>query len=224
MKSMRKNLFNILVILAFMFTACENDDEMVVGEAQYQVTFNMQWNMMDFPVDYPSNAHFSKLIGWSHNSASTFFEPGTIASDGIKNMAEKGEISPLDNEINDLIASGEGLGLVVGSNLASGTGEITVNVNVDREHPSVTLSTMIAPSPDWYVAVVNINLLENGQFVSDKTINASVYDAGTDSGITFTSGDDETNPKQPVSLIVSPPLGNGTSISPPIGTVTFTKQ
>jgi hypothetical protein len=42
------------------------------------------------------------------------------------------------------------------------------------EHPSITLATMIAPSPDWYIAVVNINLFENNSFVNQKTVEARV--------------------------------------------------
>jgi hypothetical protein len=138
-------------------------------------------------------------------------------------MAETGATSPLDSEINDRIASGEGFDLVIGSNLSSGVGDIMVNVNADMEHPSVTLAKMIAPSPDWYVGVVNINLVEGGKFVDMKTVNAQVYDAGTDSGDNFTSGNDDTVPKQPIALIKNPPLGNGVTVTPPIGIVTFSK-
>jgi hypothetical protein len=61
-------------------------------KATYKVTFEFNWNEQDYPNDYPSNAHFSKLIGWSHTPLNNFFKIGTIASTGIKNMAELAQL------------------------------------------------------------------------------------------------------------------------------------
>jgi hypothetical protein len=52
---------------------------------------------------------------------------------------------------------------------------------VSSDFPAVSLATMLASSPDWFVAVTNINLLdENNEFVSEKTIVGNVYDVGTE--------------------------------------------
>jgi len=222
--NMRKLILFILLFITFFFVECKKDDNEDIVNVQYRITFSFNWNNQDFSNDYPSNAHFSKLIGWSHKSTSTLFEVGTLATEGIENMAESGGTTPLDNEINDRIVSGEGLQLVIGNSLGSGTGDIIVDITIDKEYTSVTLATMIAPSPDWYVAVVNINLFENGEFVDNKTVNAIVYDAGTDDGTTFTSSDDDTDPQQPISIIVNPPLGNGSTVTPAIAIVNFSKQ
>lgn len=189
----------------------------------YRVTFNINWNSTDFPTDYPSNAHFSKLIGWSHEPNTEFFKEGTLASEGIRQMAELGATNTLSDEINEKISTKEGLGLYVGSNLSTGVGQITIDVVVDKYHPSVTLATMLAPSPDWYLAVVNVNLLENNLFLSSKIIDGIVYDAGTDDGATYTSPNANTYPRRAISYFVSSPLGNDTVVSPAIATVTFTK-
>ena len=82
---------------------------------------------------------------------------------------------------------------------------------------------MVAPSPDWYITVVNINLVENNLFVSEKTVEAYVYDAGTDNGTTFNSPKQTTDPQQPISLFVDAPLGDGEALNATIATVTFTK-
>ena len=194
------------------------------NDVRYNVTFRFHWNSQDFPLNYPPNAHFSQLIGWSHNVATTFFQVGTLASEGIENMAETGGTSPLDDEINDRIASGEGLELVIGDYLNGGTGNIQVEIRVDPEHPCVTLATMLAPSPDWYVAAVNINLLENGDFVTERSVYGRVYDAGTDLGISYSSDDDDADPQHPISLLVDPPIGNGIAVASVIATVTFSRQ
>jgi hypothetical protein len=220
---MKKYIILISLPLIISVLSCDKEETKVEG-IMYTVTFTFNWNSTDFPADYPSNAHFSKLIGWSHLPTSDFFQPGTLASEGIEVMAETGSTSPLDNEINAMIANSEGLSLFIDDPLSSGTGIITLNIVVDNEFSSVTLATMIAPSPDWYVAVVNINLLENGEFVQEKTVDAFVYDSGTDSGVTYTSGNIETSPKELITLFTDYPLGDGMIISPAIATVKFTKQ
>lgn len=217
---MKKFLFLCLVITLL---SCSSDENITptteAKEARYKVLVTMNWSSTNFPTDYPNGAHFSRLIGWTHKTNNTFFKVGTTASAGIKNMAETGGTSPLNTEINAKIANNEGLQLVTGSSLSSGTGTIEVEIKVNQENPSVTLVTMIAPSPDWYVAIVNENLLENGDFVATKTVNASAYDAGTDSGVSYTSANEATTPQGTIQKITSSPLdGNGA-----IARVTFTK-
>ena len=218
------NKYCIFFILIIFFSCTKDEDPLADGETRYDVSFTLNWSKQDFPINYPSNAHFSKLIGWSHPADNDFFKIGTIASEGIENMAETGGTSPLDNEISTKISNGEGLKLITGKGLSDGTGTIEVIADVNINNPSVTLATMIAPSPDWYVAVVNINLFENGEFVAEKIVDGLVYDAGTDSGTSYMSSDLNTNPKSPISMFVDSPLGNGNQLAPTIAEVKFTRR
>ena len=218
-----KNLSLIILFISVLFIQCKKEEDNTstsASNAIYEITFDINWNKDDFPVHYPSNPHFSKIIGWSHSSTSNFFALESMASEGIQKMAELGATSPLSEEINQKINNGEGYELIVGENLGSGVGKITVEVNVNTKHPSISLATMIAPSPDWYLAVVNINLLENEKFVDEKSITALLYDAGTDSGTDYTSSNEITNPQEPISQLTYAPLSNGAVIS----TVTFRKK
>lgn len=218
---MRKlRILSCIVLIAFL-GSCKPDElaERELLIAKYKVTFDFKWNAQDFPTDYPSSAHFSKLIGWSHKPSSEFFKVGSIASEGIKNMAEIGATTALSDEFNSKIEAGEGLKSVVGNGLGSGVGSLSVTLDVNEKFSSITLTTMLAPSPDWYVAIINQNLLENGKFVDEKTVDALTYDAGTDSGITFTSSNEATDPRVPISVIDTPPIGNGKTIA----TVKFEK-
>jgi len=106
-----KNISSIalVLIIAITLNSCKKDvvDGTLVNKRErYSVTFTIDWNATEYPTDYPGNAHFSKLIGWSHISNSTFFKLGTIASDGIEDMAELGKTNPLDDEIRDKITNG----------------------------------------------------------------------------------------------------------------------
>ena len=67
---------NLSFLITLLLFSCSKDDENspeLKGGVTYNVTFNINWNATDFPVSYPSNAHFSPLIGWSHASNQTFF-------------------------------------------------------------------------------------------------------------------------------------------------------
>lgn len=219
-----KNAFLLAVVMLFL--GCSSNDNLSnpvnsdETKATYKVEFIMNWNASNFPKNFPLNDHFSPLIGWVHNSTTTFFDETTTASVGIKTMAETGGTSILKSEINTKIKSGEGLKVISGSGLGSGTGTITVEIEVTKKNPLVTLATMIAPSPDWYVALVDANLYENGKFLTTKTFNAFAYDAGTDSGINYTSVNEETNPQGKITKITGSPFNTGKIIA----TVKFTKK
>jgi hypothetical protein len=82
---------------------------------------------------------------------------------------------------------------------------------------------MIAPSPDWFVGVSSLNLLENGQWASNKVVDLYAYDAGTDSGTTYISANSVTSPPVNIYKIQSAHFLVD-EILQPLGTFTFTKQ
>ena len=219
-------LYKLLIIaITLLFLGCSDSDDntMDFNNTQYQVTFDINWNERDFPTDYPANAHFSKLIGWSHKSSNTFMDVGTLASTGIKDMAERGTTSPLDAEISEMINNKEGHILYIGDGLSSGVGKIELIVEVNTDYPSISFVSMVAPSPDWYIGIVNVNLFDGDKFITDTTIVGKVYDAGTDDGTTFTSTNIISNPQKPIYIITQPPLGDGTEINEKFCTVKIVK-
>ncbi|RXQ95776.1 hypothetical protein EO244_05560 [Ancylomarina salipaludis] len=220
---------SIFLFLALLLMSCSKSDGPIEygieTEATYTVTFKMNWNSTDFPKDYPAGAHFSKLIGWSHPSTTNLFKEGMTASEGIELMAETGAIEVLQAELEAKIANNEGLNFVLSQDgLTSGTGEFTVEVAVNAANPSVSLVSMLAPSPDWYVGALNVNLYDGSHFAASKTVTAKVYDAGTDSGTTYEAADLDTDPQGTISLFVADPLGDGTNLLKDIAKVTFTKN
>jgi len=83
--------------------------------------------------------------------------------------------------------------------------------------------TMIAPSPDWFTGVRGLSLIENGQWVDQKIVVLDLYDAGTDSGVTYSSLDGDTQPREVIRKITGfPALVNGQLV--PFGTFTFTRR
>jgi len=171
-------------------------------DAVYKIEFISNWSSTVHPVDYPSStAHWSSLIGATHNENVSFFEIGQLASAGVELVAETGSKTILTDEINASITNGNTYGIINGPNLSTGTGTITKdNVNADADFPYISLITMIAPSPDWVGQINNIKLTEdNGDWKSLISIDIYATDAGTDSGTTYGSANEDTNPAENIS-------------------------
>jgi hypothetical protein len=190
--------------------------------AEYKVTFQSTWSEDTHPDDFPSNPHFSGLIGASHNDNVNFWRDGELASLGIKNMAETGSKSPLNKEIFISFLKKSTFQLLSGDIMQSSPGFVNLTIKVSQDYPLVTLVSMIAPSPDWFVGVDSLNLFENGEFVDKKTEILYAYDAGTDSGTNYTSPNEPTNPFEPIFFIETSPFKYG-DIIVPVGTFTFTR-
>jgi hypothetical protein len=213
-------------MLLISLLSCSDDDDdpnIVPGAVRYTVTITANWTSITHPTDYPSGAHFSPVIGMVHKSGASFFNENELASEGIEVMAETGGTSSLDAEINQIVNSGNALSLIKAGGLATGTSTIVFEIGVENEFNLVTLVSMIAPSPDWFIAVKDINLWENNAFVETKTVNTVVYDSGTDSGLSFTSANEDTNPAENITKIITSPLGDGNDVTPSLVTIKFDK-
>ena len=80
--------------------------------------------------------------------------------------------------------------------------------NVDSVRPLVSVIAKISPSPDWFIGVHDLDLCDrtNGKWVETKQVRPVYpYDAGTDSGMEFTSGEDRPS-NSDISRISGPPL------------------
>jgi hypothetical protein len=140
----------------------------------------------------------------------------------MKNMAETGAKSPLDSEIAVLIRNGEACELISGGGIGTSPGSVTVELEVTRECPLVSVVSMIAPSPDWFVGVARLSLLDEGGWVEQMVVELLPYDAGTDSGDTYSSPDEPTEDPEAIHRIeVKPFLIDG--VVPALGTFTFTR-
>jgi hypothetical protein len=188
--------------------------------ARYQVTFQTSWSRDTHPTDFPANAHFSPLIGAIHSSGVHFWGPGALASDGIEAMAERGRTSPLDTEIEAAIAQGTARQVLRGAPVDVVPGSATLEFDVDREQPFVTLVTMIAPSPDWFVGVHDLNLIQGGDWVAESVAVLHPYDAGTDHGPTYASPDIDAQPRADIARLEGAPVTHQGSVAP-FGTFVF---
>ena len=228
-----KFIKNSIILITILITACSTqsngDDDLNTNTTlntgtTYTLTFESTWSASTHSTNFPSNPHFSGLIGSTHNLSSSLWEEGSTASDGIESMAETGSKSALKDIIKTLIDSNDAQVTIDGGNIGNSPGSVSVTFSISEEFPYVSVVSMLAPSPDWFVGVSGVNLRESGDWVAEKVINLYLYDAGTDSGPDYTSSNNDTNPKENISKLTSTTSGPFNNGLPFVGTFTFTKN
>ena len=188
--------------------------------ATYRLDFEVTWSEATHPFEFFPNAHLTRFMGASHNSRYTLFGDGRTASSGLQSLAERGRIDILRVEMQDAdergrlgeTFEGEGFGV---------PGIASVTVSVTEEHGLVSFATMIAPSPDWFTGVASVPLFD-GQWADRVEVTLWPWDAGTDSGTTWTAENAETQPRESIRLSTAPYFLGLDSLKP-LGTATFVR-
>ena len=193
----------------------------IIGQsiATYDITFTSTWNAMDHS-SFPSGAHWSDLAGATHNNNIMLFALGELATTGIKNVAEIGDNGVYEDEVDAAILAGDADQWLRKSFSSEPDAFATLSdVSVSEDFPLLSLASMVAPSPDWFIGINSLNLrnASDDGWKDSFTMDVFAYDAGTDSGTDYTSADQITTPFQPISLISGFPI-NGNKM----GTLTVT--
>ena len=189
------------------------------SRATYRIRIEGSWNTGVTPGGVPSNSpHFTTFVGGIHNDQVTFLESGGRASAGVESMAETGSTSRLVGEVNaakpnavralTLAAPG-----IRGSRTHNG-------IAFTSDHPRITLTSMIAPTPDWFVGVSGRSLLDSsGNWLPSLTVNLYPWDAGTENGSEFSLSNPNTSPKGVIASI----RGRGKFTGEHIARLVFTR-
>ena len=186
--------------------------------ASYTVTFQGEWTTSSTPGGVVPGAHFTTLIGAVHNSQVTFWSRGGTATPGIEGVAELGSTGTFRSEIQ---AKGSDVASVVQKSVGGGgRGSATFDIDVTNDHPLLTLVSMIGPSPDWFVGVSRLSLLDGGQWRSQHSVNLYPYDAGTEDGEEFSLSNDPTSPRGTITSI----RGTGKFSNALMATLSFVRK
>ena len=211
---------NITYLLYFLAISC-TFTAFSQSTATYTITFNSDWNASDHGT-LPGDAHWSRLVGANHTSAISYWDIGLPASLGIENIAEIGSNSAFNSEVQTNINNGNTEQYIDGSNLNSAQGSIVIeDLEISDAYPLLTLATMIAPSPDWFIGINNVSLVDDmGNWKSTITMDMYVYDAGTEEGATYSYNNAPTNPQSVISSKINvAPFNNQR-----VGTLTINLQ
>ncbi len=185
--------------------------------ANYTVTLQSTWSAATHPDDFPSNPHYSSLVGGTHNADVTFWAPGGLATTGVQQVAEWGSSGVMLSEVAAAINAGDAGEQVNAGGIAESPGMTSGTFTITPDHPLITLLTMIAPSPDWIIGVSGLNLLAGDQWADEISVDLYPYDVGTDSGSSYGSPNQPTTPHEAIALIDGFPFAAGV----PLGTLTF---
>jgi len=218
----------LILVLGFALSGilpwdwAQNNASAVEETAEYRLTFDAVWSSSTHPTDFPPSPHFSGLVGGTHNSSVAFWEVGALASTGIEKMAELGSKTSLISEVNAAITGGDAGEVISGSGIGLSPGSAQVTFTATQDFPLATVVTMIAPSPDWFVGVSGLELFNGNVWKDEVVVSLQPFDSGTDSGVGYTSPNNDTQPPETIFEITGYPFEVGGSV-PPLGTFTFTR-
>ena len=183
--------------------------------ASYRLTFQGAWTRTVTPGGVPGGAHFSPLIGAVHNDRVSFWAPGERASRQVERVAELG----IQRDLRALMERSPHVSEVLEKQLpGGGTASSMIEFEVTAEYPLVTLVTMIAPSPDWFVGTHGLSLLDaQGEWLARRQVDLFPYDAGTEEGTEFSLDNPATVPQGTIASI----RGEGKFTDRPIARLTF---
>ena len=195
----RSRVFAAFLLMAAWCPPLSAPAQDTSSPASYRVTFEGTWTTDATPGGLPGGAHFSPLIGAVHNGEVTFWEVGGMASQGVERVAELGVTGTFRREID---GSGHALAVLEKSLPGGGTPQARIDFEVNQEYPLVTLITMIAPSPDWFVGVSALPMLDDGgQWRMNVEVDLYPYDAGTEDGEGFSLSNPATVPQGVITSI-----------------------
>lgn len=170
--------------------------------AVYEVRFDSTWSAATHPTAFPSFPHYSPFVGAAHDDQVQFWGPGQLASLGVRNVAETGSTTRMHNELAAAASAGHaGPAFQFGGIGSPAVGTFRVNVNAG--HSLLTFLTMLAPSPDWFCGVHDLDLQPNGRWIDQVTLPLDVYDAGTDGGAFYSSRNLRLSPARPIGLVTT---------------------
>lgn len=205
-------------------------------EAKYELVFEGLWSRYTHPEDFPENywlAHFSDIIGASHSNEFRMWNHNTLATEGVRELAETGSTKKLEAELKQVSSKTRTIIKARELRYPLLNGKTSAVFRTDRQHHLVSILSKLNPSPDWILGVSGLELCQlDCSWASQRVVNLYLWDAGTDSGTTFTAPDTPTRPQEPIhpyrkeankstTAAVAPPAGSNiegdqtTADSPP---------
>lgn len=172
-----------------------------VGEASYEVTFAPNWVEGVTNYEVPGNAHWSPMVVATHENRGDVFALGALATAGVKTVAETGGRGPITAELDALFDAGTVRAYRTGSLITDAIGSTTVTLSAAPNQPLLSMISMIAPSPDWFVGVDGVSLCSSSTWLESLQVPLMAQDAGTDSGAAFASPNQATSPQQVIQYL-----------------------
>ncbi|CAG01212.1 unnamed protein product, partial [Tetraodon nigroviridis] len=173
--------------------------------------------------------------GWStvsHNPHFRLWAEGVPATKGVQDFAELGVTVELMKAAKEARKKRSVGAMYRTAGIPNGIGHSSTELLMQPQNSLLSLVVKVIPSPDWFVGVDSVNLCQGDQWKEELTFDLQPFDAGTDSGFTFSSPNFPTSPVEKVTKITSQ-LPNHPANSfyyprlkelPPIASIRVTRQ
>lgn len=198
-------IFAFFVLCTFTSIITISTAAECMGTAKYRLVVNYKWTAARFN-SRPGFPHFSPLVLHSHGFRYSAYARFGYATAGVKDVAELGSTTQINTELKRAQSSTLVRDIAIHSGSSRATDTVSLMVTVSCRHRYVSAITMVAPSPDWILALFRLNLVKNNAFIKSKSGTIRVYDAGTDAGTTFEAFDKPSNPRQNIAPLFGPPF------------------
>jgi len=139
-----------------------------------------------------------------------------------------GVTTTLVTEINTQIAAKKAWKLILpgGPQLSPEAIKTGIDVEVTANFSKVSIITMLAPSPDWFIGIDSLDMCDSGKW--RESVNVTMlppWDAGTEDGTVFSISNAASNPPVNISEITNNTAGafNGPNPIPSLGEFRFVK-
>ena len=137
-----------------------------------------------------------------------------------------GGTSTLVSEINAQIAAKTAWKLILpsGPQLGAEAMKAGIDVEVNTNFSKVSIITMLAPSPDWFIGIDSLDLCDSGKWRESWNVTMlPPWDAGTEEGTSFSISNPPTNPHVNIFQITNsmPGAFNGPNPIPSLGEFRF---
>jgi len=115
----------------------------------------------------------------------------------LRIISFSGGTSTLVTEITNQINAKKAWKLITPSgNIGPQETRTGIDVEVNANFSKVSIITMLAPSPDWFIGIDSLDLCDNGTWRESMNVTMlPPWDAGTAEGTSFSLSNTDTNPK-----------------------------
>ncbi|XP_046327753.1 spondin-1-like isoform X1 [Haliotis rufescens] len=188
------------------------------GHAKYVITFKGLWSRHTHPKNFPTGdssflLHWSNIVGASHSNDYRIWDYGGMASEAVREVCEYGSSRSLTE---DMKRNSKKIRTVVKTDSLWGPDRILDSVDavftVNSKKHLLSLLTMIGPSPDWCLGISALDMCQkNCTWADTQEIDLYPWDAGTDSGVSYESPNENTYPRESIHAITNSIIRNRAS-------------
>ncbi len=186
----------VFILFIALIFGCSSDDDSgnpdpnpggLMPQATYEITFKANFLSELYPIAYPDDAMFTRMMVVMHNENTSMFSVNTMASEGFRDYVKDGDTGGISSELSSTEMNPT---IVRVGNDISPTGEDKVTINITPNTTFLSFASRISPSPDWFVGIDSFNLVNpDNSLVDVIEIVLFAHDGGVDGGTTYTSDD-----------------------------------